>query len=241
MTWLSTAAQPLEPSHTQPLDPSRRSLVNHAVAVDHLGDWNLLEWWLHYLGAIAVPILSTALVVAAYLMCRAIVRLALSNLLEVALGMFLIAGAFAAAFLGLNWHIELLYQTLRHTSSATRAVLATSVVAILFGAASVALAVTLGVSHRRWLAVIALACAVPAVFSLVGDGLNRAATSSVPGTTSVGEQSPTGSVARSEPARLSLAPTEVLPRSPPAGQPGPIGPTTTSPLTPLSTQPGEIP
>ncbi|MDZ4232218.1 MAG: hypothetical protein U1C73_00310 [Dietzia sp.] len=141
--------------------------MNHAVAVDHLGDWNLLEWWLHYLGAIAVPILSTALVVAAYLMCRAIVRLALPNLLEVALGMFLIAGAFAAAFLGLNWHIELLYQTLRHTSSATRAVLATSVVAILFGAASVALAVTFGVSHRRWLAVIALACAVPAVFSLV--------------------------------------------------------------------------
>ena len=83
--------------------------MNDAFTVDHLTEWSLLEWWLHYLGAIAVPALAIVLVVAAYRACRAIDRLSLPNPVEAAVGVGLVAGAFAVVFLGLNWHIELLY------------------------------------------------------------------------------------------------------------------------------------
>ena len=195
--------------------------MNHVLAVDHLTDWNLIEWWLHYLGAIAVPVLAAAFVAAAYLMCRAILLLTLPNLLEAALAATLTAFAFAGAFLGLNWHIELLYDTLRHTSSATRAAVSGLTVAILFAATSVIFANNLGITRRRRLAVIALACAAPAAFSLVGDGLNRSGLSTAHDTSSVGMQSPTAQAAQSEENHPGLAPKEVLPRSPPLGQPGP--------------------
>lgn len=215
--------------------------MNHALAVDHLTDWSLTEWWLHYLGAIAVPMIATVLVVAGYLLWQVTVRLDLPNLLEAALGVVLTACAFAAVFFGLHWHIELLYGTLRHTSSATRAVLAALVVAALLAATSVAVAVKVGIHRRRWLAVIALACAVPSVFNVVGDGLNRAPTLTAHDTASAGQQMPAVRNALIERSSLSRAPMNVLPRSPPAGQPGVHinGPQNTSPLK-LSLQQGDL-
>ncbi len=192
--------------------------MNNALTVDHLTDWSLLEWWLHYLGAIAVPALAIVLVVAAYRACRLIDRLSLPNPIEAAVGVGLVAGAFAVVFLGLNWHIDLLYGSLRHISSATGAVVAGLGTALLVAAASVVLALKLGTTRRRWLAVIALAAAIPAVFTLVHDGLYRDATASTRDTASVGMQSPTRSAAGAQPSRPSDAPMDVLPRSPPADQ-----------------------
>ncbi|EFV90305.1 hypothetical protein ES5_16687 [Dietzia cinnamea P4] len=192
--------------------------MNNALTVDHLTDWSLLEWWLHYLGAIAVPALAIVLVVAAYRACRAIDRLSLPNPVEAAVGVGLVAGAFAVVFLGLNWHIDLLYGSLRHISSATGAVVAGLGTALLVAAASVVLALKLGTTRRRRLAVIALAAAIPAVFTLVHDGLYRDATASTRNTASVGMQSPTRTAAGAQPSRPSDAPMDVLPRSPPADQ-----------------------
>lgn len=192
--------------------------MNKALTVDHLTYWSPLEWWLHYLGAIAVPALAIVLVVAAYRACRAIDRLSLPNPIEAAVGVGLVVGAFAVVFLGLNWHIDLLYGSLRHISSATGAVVAGLGTALLVAAASVVLALKLGLTRRRRLAVVALAAAVPAVFSLVHDGLYREATSSVGDTASVGMHPPTRSAAGGQPSRPGDAPTDVLPRSPPADQ-----------------------
>jgi len=192
--------------------------VNNALTVDHLAAWSPLEWWLHYLAAIAVPVLATALVLAACEACRALVRLGLPNPVEAAVGVVLISGAFAVVFLGLNWHIDLLYGSLRHISSATGAVVAGLGTALVLAAASVILALKLGTTRRRQLAVIALAAAVPAVFTLVHDGLYRDATASVRDTASVGMPSPTRSAAGTQPNRPTDAPTNVLPRSPPVDQ-----------------------
>lgn len=192
--------------------------MNNALTVDHLTYWSPLEWWLHYLGAIAVPALAIVLVVAAHRACRAIDRLSLPNPIEAAVGVGLVAGAFAVVFLGLNWHIDLLYGSLRHITSATGAFLAGLGTALLVAAASVVLALKLGTTRRRWLAVIALAAAIPAVFTLAHDGLYRDATASTRDTASVGMQSPTRSAAAAQPSRPSDAPTDVLPRSPPADQ-----------------------
>ncbi len=192
--------------------------MNNALTVDHLTYRSPLEWWLHYLGAIAIPVLTVFLVLAALEACRALVRLSLPNPVEAAVGVGLISGAFAVVFLGLTWHIDLLYGSLRHISSATGAVVAGLGTALLFAAASVVLALKLGTTTRRRLAVIALAAAIPAVFTLVHDGLYRDATSSVGDTASVGMHSPTRSAAGGQPSRPGDAPTDVLPRSPPADQ-----------------------
>ena len=192
--------------------------MNNTLTVDHLAAWSPLEWWLHYLAAIAVPVLATALVLAACVACRALVRLSLPNPVEAAVGVGLVAGAFAVVFLGLNWHSDLLYGSLRHIPSATGAVVAGLGTALLLAAASVVLALKLGTTRRRRLAVIALAAAIPAVFTLVHDGLYRDATASTRDTASVGMQSPTRSAAGAQPNQPSDAPTDVLPRSPPADQ-----------------------
>lgn len=73
------------PGKPNALDP-RRSLVNNALTVDHLTYWSPLEWWLHYLGAIAIPVLTVFLVLAALEACRALVRLSLPNPVEAAVG-----------------------------------------------------------------------------------------------------------------------------------------------------------
>lgn len=191
-----------------------RSLVNHALAVDHLTDWDRPEWWLHYLGAIAVPLLATLLVVAAYRTFQAITRTDVPDLLKAALSVALAAGAFAVAFLGLSWHIELLYATLRHTSTATRAVLAGLSVAALNAVASAVVAVGLGASRQR-LAVIALACTVPAVFSVVGDGLNRAASAAAVQEVADAQRR-SGVLPRSPPAPGQQLPTRAADSKPPA-------------------------
>lgn len=151
--------------------------MNHVLAIDHLTDWSLVEWWLYYLGALTVPLFAAALACAGCFALKTTLQLELPTLAAVTLAAALTAGAFAVVFLGLNWHIDLLYASLRHTSSAHWAVLAGLVVAAVQAAASVMLAAKFGIHRRRRLALIALVCAVPAIFSLVGDGFHRAAIS----------------------------------------------------------------
>lgn len=193
--------------------------MNHALAVDHLADWTPGNWWLHYVGSIGIPVLAATLVAAGYLTFRATVRLNLPALLEAALAVILTACAFAAVFLGLFWHIDLLYETLRHTSSARHALLAGLTVAALYAVAAVAIAAALGVSRRRWLAVIALACSVPAIFSLVGDGFIRASSSAVRHDAATEKPVRAALSVPLDRSPHTLAAPPVLPRSPPATKP----------------------
>lgn len=147
--------------------------MNYLLAVDYQTDWTLPTWWIHYGSAIAVPMIAAGVALASVLGMRAVLRLALPNLAEAAAIVVLAAAVIAAIALGVHWHIELLYETLRHTSTNARALTATLIAAGALSAYATALAFSLGVRQRIHLAAIGLLFALPALFSLSGDALTR--------------------------------------------------------------------
>lgn len=192
--------------------------MNRTATLDHHTDWDLAQWWVHYVAAIAVPMLAAAIVVGLWLAFSAVIgRAELSNLTEAALGLLVTVGAFGAGSLGLYWTIELLYGTLRHTSSAPRAAAATLVVAVFHAALAFSVATALGVTDRTWIVAMVLACAVPPGFAQVSDGIVRSTAGIAYDTTEASV--PTAVYSPDAPQPRGAALSRARSRSPPAQQP----------------------